>query len=229
MHMPVMVDLKRVTVFGGERGEGLQKTQKLALFADELLVVPEAPGQGPTLELPAGAQSEVKEKLLLPRARSVPVHPRGAGRLRWGELRGLIRGRTWVVSDLADRRLNERIKAVADAEGVLCTVVDTKDLCSAWFMGLIKTDHLTVAVSSGGTVSFYVPRLREALTPLVEERELEASVLAEVRRGLDRAGREEVLADLFADSEFRRRVEARIPYDELLDYARRRAGKKVNP
>lgn len=176
-HMPLMVDLKRVTVFGGERGEGLQKTQKLALFAEELLVVPEARGQGASIDLPAGPQSELKENLGLLEPRSVPVFPVSAGDLDDDALGLLIRGRNFVVSDLVDRRVNERIKARADAEGVLCTVVDTKDLCSAWFMSLIRTDHLTVAMSSAGTASptatasFFVPRLREALTPHVEAQE----------------------------------------------------------
>lgn len=221
-YMPLMVDMKRVVVFGGERGEGLQKTQKLALFADELLVVPEAEGVGATIELPAGAQSELKEKLLLPRPRSVPVHPRAAARLRWGELRRLVRDRTWVVSDLVDRRLNERIRAECRRQGVLCTVVDTKDLCSAWFMGLIQTEHLTVAVSSGGTISFFVPRLREYLTPLIEARETEASVLSTIRSSLAREEREEALGRLYANPEFRRLADAGTPYDALLAYAQSR-------
>jgi len=186
--MPLMVDLKRVTVFGGERGEGLQKIQKLASFADELLVVPEARGQGATIDLPAGPQSELKENLPLAQARSVPVFPVAAGELDDETLGLLIRGRNFVVSDLVDRGINVRIKARADAEGVLCTVVDTKDLCSAWFMSLIRTDHLTVALSSAGaasptaTSSFFVPRLREALTPAVVAQEAELVRQLEARK-----------------------------------------------
>jgi siroheme synthase (precorrin-2 oxidase/ferrochelatase) len=186
--MPLMVDLKRVTVFGGERGEGLQKTQKLASFADELLVVAE--GQWPlaSIDLPAGPQSELKENLPLAAPRSVPVHPRRAADLDAVELESLVAGRTWVVSDLADRTLNQRIKAACDRLGVLCTVVDTKDLCSAWFMGLVRTDHLTVALSTSGaadpgaTFSFFVPRLREALTPPIAAQEAELVRQLEARK-----------------------------------------------
>lgn len=187
-HMPLMIELKRVTVFAGERGEGLQKTQKLASFADDLLVVPEVRGTAPSLDLPAGPQSELKENLPLAQPRSVPVHPVAAADLDDESLASLIEGRSFVVSDLVDRAVNERIKALADRFHVLCTVVDTKDLCSAWFMGLIRTDHLTVAVSSSGaaspssTSSFFVPRLREALTPHVEAQEAELVRQLEARK-----------------------------------------------
>lgn len=219
MHMPLMVELKSVVVFGGERGEGLQKTQKLALFADELLVVPEARGQSLTIDLPAGAQSELKEKLLLKEPRSVPVYPKAADQLGPFELGRLLKGRSYVVSDVVDRKFNERLKSACDRRHILCTVVDTKDLCSAWFMGLIQTEHLTVAISSGGTISFFVPRLREYLTPLIEAKETEASVLSAYRGTVPKADREEALAALFADPEFRRQVEAGTSYDALLNYA----------
>ena len=220
MYMPVMVDLKRVTVFGGDRGEGLQKTQKLALYADELLVVPEAEPTAPTIDLPAGAQSELKEKLLLPAPRSVPVHPVTAGRLTNGALRKLIRGRTWVVSDLVDRKVNERIARLAARERVLCTVVDTKDLSNVWFMGLVKTDHLTVAISSGGTIAFAVPKLRQVLQPIVERSETEAAVLAVLREELPKATRVATLGRVYDDPEFRRLVDAAAPHADLLAHAR---------
>ncbi len=225
MYMPIMVDVQRVTVFGGERGEGLQKTQKLALFADEMLVVPEGP-VGATIELPAGPQSELREKLTLPTPRSIPVHPRRAGDLSDDELRRLIAGRTWVVSDLENRGVNERIYRIAGEEHVLCTVVDTKDLCTVWFMSLVQTEHIKVAISSGAKVSFFAPRMREYLQPLVEARELEASVLAQIRSEHSRETRIQVLERLYADPHFRAHVDAGTPYEELLEYARRAAGRK---
>ena len=225
MYMPIMVDIQRVTVFGGERGEGLQKTQKLALFADDMLVVPEG-GCGPAIELPAGPQSEVREKLPLPAPRSVPVHPQRAGELSDDELRGLIAGRTWVVSDLESRNVNERIFRIANEEHVLCTVVDTKDLCSVWFMSLVQTEHIKVGISSGAKVSFFAPRMREYLQPLVERRELEASVLAQIRSEHPRETRAKVLERLYADPRFRSLADAGTPYKELLEYARQAAGRK---
>ena len=188
MYMPLMVDLKRVTVFGGERGEGLQKTQKLASFADELLVVSEGPVVRASIDLPAGPQSELRENLPLRAPRSVPVHPRRAADLTDADLATLVTGRSFVVSDLEDRSVNQRIKATCDRLGVLCTVVDTKDLCSAWFMGLIRTDHLTVALSTSGaadpnaTFSFFVPRLREALTTPVTAQEADLVRQLEARK-----------------------------------------------
>jgi siroheme synthase-like protein len=224
--MPIMVDIQRVTVFGGERGEGLQKTQKLALFADEMLVVPEGHVAAETIELPAGPQSEVREKLPLPTPRSVPVHPQLAEQLSDDELRGLITGRTWVVSDLENRGVNERIFRIANEEHVLCTVVDTKDLCDVWFMSLVQTEHIKVGISSGATVSFFAPRMREYLQPLVEKRELEASVLAQIRSEHPRETRAKVLERLYADPRFRSQVDAGAPYEEVLEYARQAAGRK---
>jgi len=224
MYMPIMVDIQRVTVFGGERGEGLQKTQKLALFADELLVVPETAMTARTIELPAGPQSELREKLPLPAPRSVPVHDKRAGELTDGELRVLIAGRTWVVSDLENRAINERIFRIAGEERVLCTVVDTKDLCSVWFMSLVQTEHIKVGISSGAKVSFFAPRMREYLQPLVERREVEASVLARIRGEHSRETRVQVLERLYADPRFRSLADAGTSYEELLEYARHAAG-----
>ncbi len=225
MYMPIMVDIQRVTVFAGERGEGLQKTQKLALFADELLVVPEG-SAGATIELPAGPQSELREKLPLPAPRSVPVHGKRAAELSDDELRGLIAGRTWVVSDLEDRGINERIFRIAGEEHVLCTVVDTKDLCTVWFMSLVQTEHIKVGISSGAKVSFFAPRMREYLQPLVERRELEASVLAQIRSEHPRETRVQVLERLYADPQFRSLADIGTSYKELLEYARQAAGRK---
>lgn len=229
MYMPLMVDIKSVTVFGGERGEGLQKTQKLSLFADQIVVVPEARGTASTIDLPAGAQSELKEKLFLKAPRSIPVHPLAAADLSEAELSDLIVGRTWVVSDLVDRGLNERIRNLADQHHVLCTIVDTKDLCTVWFMSLIQTEHLKVAISSGGTVSYFAPRLREYLTPLVEAQEREAAVLAEIRSQTPREQRESTLEYLHSHPEFRALVEAGTAHSELLQNARRIAGRKEAP
>jgi siroheme synthase (precorrin-2 oxidase/ferrochelatase) len=181
MYMPLMVDVKRAVVFAGERGEGLQKTQKLALFADELLVVSEAPPSSLEIVLPAGRQSELNEALALKAERRVPIHPVRAAD---ADLDALIAGATFVTSDLADRQLNERIAAAARRHHVLCNIIDTRDLCDTWFMSLIETDHLIAGLSTKATATYYVTRLRRELEPRFVRWEKEAAFTALAREQL---------------------------------------------
>jgi len=193
--MPLMVDIRRAVVFAGERGEGLQKTQKLALFADELLVVSEALPQASEIILPAGKLSEVNENLLLKAERRVPIHPVRAAE---ADLNALIAGATFVTSDLADRSLNERIAGVAKDHHVLCNIIDTKDLCDTWFMSLIETDHLMAGLSTKARATFYVTRLRQYLEPRFVQWEKEAAFTAAVRELLPRERRLAGLKALWA-------------------------------
>ena len=57
VYMPLMIDLRKVVVLGGERGEGLQKVPKFAVFTDRLIVVPEAPYPHDQIILAAGRQN----------------------------------------------------------------------------------------------------------------------------------------------------------------------------
>lgn len=182
MYMPLMIDIHRAVVFAGERGEGLQKTQKLALFADDLLVVSEAVPTSAEIVLPAGRQSELNENLLLPTQRRVPVHPVRAAE---ADLDALIAGATFVTSDLTDRALNERIREVARRHHVLCNIIDTKDLCDTWFMSLIETDHLIAGLSTKAKATYYVTRLRKTLEPRFVQWEKEAAFTAEARERLN--------------------------------------------
>lgn len=178
MYMPLMVDIKRAVVFGGERGEGLQKTQKLALFADDLLVVSEAPPTAAEIVIPAGKPSELNENLVLKAERRVPVHPVRAAD---GDLDSLISGATFVTSDLTDRTLNEAIAACAKRHHVLCNIIDTRDLCDTWFMSLIETDHLIAGLSTKAKATYYVTRLRQTLEPKFTKWEKEAAFTAAAR------------------------------------------------
>jgi siroheme synthase (precorrin-2 oxidase/ferrochelatase) len=200
MYMPLMVDIKRAVVFAGERGEGLQKTQKLALFADELLVVSESPPATAEIVLPAGKLSEVNEDLRLKTERRVPVHPVAAAQ---ADLDALIAGATFVTSDLADRALNERIAAVAKAHHVLCNVIDTRDLCDTWFMSLIETDHLMAGLSTKARATYYVTRLRQHLEPKFARWEREAAFTSAARDLLPQDGRLAGLKALWADPRIR--------------------------
>jgi siroheme synthase (precorrin-2 oxidase/ferrochelatase) len=184
--MPLMVDVKRAVVFGGERGEGLQKTQKLAFFADELLVVPEGVLDASEIVLPPGRPSEVAEKLFLKTERRIPIHPVRAAD---ADLDTLIAGATFVTSDLVDRNLNEKIAQIARRHHVLCNIIDTRDLCDTWFMSLVETDHLIAGLSTKAQATYYVTRLRKELEPKFQRWEREAAFTAEVRNLLPPQGR----------------------------------------
>jgi len=198
--MPLMIDIRRAVVFAGERGEGLQKTQKLAVFADELLVVSEAQPTATELVIPAGRLSEVSENLKLRTERRVPVH---SVRASESDLEALVAGATFVTSDLADRVLNERIAAVAKKHHVLCNIIDTKDLCDTWFMSLIETDHLIAGLSTKARATYYVTRLRHRLEPKFARWEKEAAFTAAARELLPREQRLAGLRALWADPRVR--------------------------
>lgn len=195
MYMPLMIDIKKAVVFAGERGEGLQKTQKLALFAEELLVVSEADPASPTIVIPAGKPSELNENLILKAERRVPVHPVRAAD---ADLDALIAGVTFVTSDLTDRSLNERIAAAARKHRVLCNVIDTRDLCDTWFMSLIETDHLIAALSTKAKATYYATRLRTTLEPRFVRWEKEAAYTAAARELLPSQSRLAGLKALWA-------------------------------
>lgn len=199
--MPLNIDIRKALIFAGERGEGLQKTHKLARYADEILVIPE--GEAPAeIFVTAGLSPELNEKLVLREERRVPVHPFRAAEADLEAL--LIPGPgVFVVSDLADRRLNERISELCRARGILCNIIDTKDLCTVWFMSLIDTPHLSVALSSKGGAAFYSARLREELQPLVEDRDKTAGILWELREQVEPRRRFEVLQEVWKDPLFR--------------------------
>ena len=176
-----MVNVQRAVVFGGERGEGLQKTQKLALFADELLVVPEAAVATRTLIFPPGKLSELKEKLELSQQREVPVYPFTAAEC---DLDEVIKGATFIVSDLTDEQLNQRIAKAGERAGVLVNVIDTKPLCNTWFMSLVETPHLLAGISTKGQAAFFSARVRQKLEPWFARQEKEADFWINVRKFL---------------------------------------------
>ena len=220
--MPLMVDIKRAVVFAGERGEGLQKTQKLSLFADELLVVSETPPLFPEIVLPAGRLSEVNEALSLKTERRIPVHPVRAAE---ADLDAVIAGATFVTSDLTDRSLNERIAAVAQKHRVLCNIIDTRDLCDTWFMSLIETDHLIAGLSTKAKATYYVTRLRQHLEPKFVRWEKEASFTAAARDLLPRERRFSGLKALWASPWIRMVLRWRGP-EAALKSSKRRIAKE---
>lgn len=178
MYMPMMIDVRRAVVFGGEREEGLQKTEKLAVFADDLLVVPEteaAPGQ---IRLEAGRLNRVPESLRLEEPRLVPVAPRAA---RLELIPEHVGGADFVTSDLEDPALNRAIYQHCEEEGILCNVIDVKELCNVWFMSVVDTENMLAGISTRGSCAFYAQRTRIELEEQFERRSEIARVFAELR------------------------------------------------
>ena len=180
-----MVDLKKVVIFGGERGEGLQKTQKRSFFADDLLVVPEVATEQTRLLIPKGRPSELKEKLIRSEERWVPIHPLAA---KDADLEALIFQANFVVSDLNDPLINEQIFSIAARRGVLCNVIDTKPLCNTWFMSLVQTDQLLLGLSTKGQVAFLSAQLRQKLQPWVERQDKTARFWVELQARVNAGG-----------------------------------------
>lgn len=205
MYMPLMIDIKKAVVFGGERGEGLQKIQKLAVYADELLCVPEAPTASPIV-LEAGVQPLTEPTMILPARRLVPVAPEPASLANFATY---CQGATFVSSDLLDRTLNEAIAAWCQEHGVLCNIIDTKDLCNTWFMSLIRHDHLQVAISSQGGCAFYSAQTRRELEPKLAWRNEVSRLLTALRLRVKKpADRYDVLAYVYKDWHFQRHLRA---------------------
>lgn len=179
--MPLSVDVRRAVVFGGERKEGLQKTEKLAVFADELLVVPESEDAPSEIRLPEGALHRVPENLHLEEERIVPVADEPASETN---IPGFVEGATFVSSDLEDRALNELIYEVSEEHNVLCNVIDVKELCNTWLMSVIDTPNMLVGLSTRGGCAFYAQRTRMELEEEFEGRSNVSRVFTEIRADL---------------------------------------------
>lgn len=187
MHMPLMMRLQNVVVFGGERGEGLQKTEKLALYADSVLVVPEQAGGEYCIEFPAGPVQHVAEKLTFSKSVTVCVAPRSASRWNIGHY---LHGADFVCSDLADRRLNELIWKLCQKRGIRCNIIDTKDLGDVWFMSLVDVPGLLVGISSRGECAYASRAAREDLHEVLENQGRISLVLSQARKAFLEARRD---------------------------------------
>lgn len=178
MYMPFMVDVRKAVVFGGERDEGLQKTEKMAVFADELLVVPEtseAPGE---IRLEAGPLERVPESLSLDEPRTVPVAEEPATKQN---VSGYVDGATFVTSDLEDPDLNSAIYRAAKDKNVLCNIIDVKEKCNTWFMSVIDTPNMIAGLSTKGGCAFYAQRTRIELEEEFETRSEVSRLFTDLR------------------------------------------------
>jgi siroheme synthase-like protein len=194
VYMPLMVDIRRALIFGGERGEGLQKAEKLAFFAEEILVVPEGSGAPEVLVFGPGQGKHVREKLVFTDQVVVPVHPQVAAEV---DLDAMIREANFVTSDLADRRLNRRIAQICNQRGKICNIIDDKELCNTWFMSLIHTPAMMLGVSSQGGCAFYAKQTRLELQEQIEDRSQISLILTELREQLPREERLAGLEELY--------------------------------
>lgn len=181
MYMPFMVDVQRAVVFGGEREEGLQKTEKMAVYADDLLVVPETNDAPETIELDAGPLRRVPESLSLDAPRSVPVAPEPA---RSGNLGEYVGDATFVTSDLEDESLNQELYELCRERNVLCNVIDVKEQCDTWFMSVIDVPNMIAGISTKGGCAFYSQRTRIELEEEFRERSEASRVFTEIREQL---------------------------------------------
>lgn len=214
MYMPLSVNVRRAVVFGGEREEGLQKTEKLAVFADELLVVPEtaeAPGE---IRLPEGALHRVPENLHLPEERIVPVADEPA---REDNIPGFVEGASFVSSDLEDRALNELIYETSERLNVLCNVIDVKELCNTWLMSVIDTPHMLVGLSTRGGCAFYAQRTRMELEEEFSKRSQVSRVFTEIRAALRDEQCNLCTLDVVYGADEMQRLLARERWDEALE------------
>lgn len=215
-YLPFMLGLQNVLVLGGERGEGLQKTEKLSLYAKQVTVVPEndqsswaktapeAPLHGQDLIFPPGPVRWVAEKLWFTTERRARIAPHSAAWYcaRPWRLKRFLKTFDFVCSDLVNRRENELIHRVCSSLHIRHTVVDTKDLSDTWFMGLVDAGPVLAGISSRGNCAFYSKKLREELELDFSQRAPLAKALAELRAALPRNNREEVLEKAWKDPHF---------------------------
>jgi siroheme synthase-like protein len=86
-----------------------------------------------------------------------------------------------VIAATADRAVNERVSADAEARGLLCNVADVPDLCSFILPAVHREGPIAVAVSTGGASPALAKRLRTQIAELVRPEHAE---LAEELRAL---------------------------------------------
>mgnify|MGYP006425682579 CR=1 FL=1 len=178
MYMPLMIDIKKCVVFAGEREEGLQKTEKMAVFADELLVVPEDESAPSSIRLEAGPLDRVPESLSLKEVREIPVADKPATAENIGTY---IEGATFVTSDLEDRALNQMVADECEQRNILCNIIDVKELCNTWLMSVIDTPNMIAGLSTKGGCAFYAQRTRIEMEEEFENRSEISRIFTELR------------------------------------------------
>lgn len=197
---PLLVDVKRVVIFGQE-GRWQERARFWARHADRVVVYG-VPGGAPPADLPEG----------------VAVR---AGRPDPAGLEAALAGATLVISQVDDDAFNERLAAACRRRNVLLNVGERPDLSSVYATAVIEHPALLVSISTRGACPFYARKVREELEAEFAHRGRVASVLAGLRRLLPPGRRGEGLAAVYADPTFQRALRDR-------DYeAARRRGEEV--
>lgn len=226
-YMPFMIGIRRALVFAGERGEGLQKAEKLALYAGEVVVVSESDPATWTAESAGGRWRDkqtgssakhivfgpgptrfVDETLAFAREVEAEVLPHAAAYYTGSRrrLRNLLAGFDFICSDLSDEAANLAVHAEATRLGIRHTVIDTKQLSDTWFMSLIDAGSLVAGISSRGGAAFYTRKLREELTAEFFARAPLGDILNRVREESPVDLRRRVLETVWADGDFQNLV-----------------------
>lgn len=78
-------------------------------------------------------------------------------------------GRRFVFAATDDPQLNEEIKNLASARGLLVNVADTPHLCDFYLGSIVQKGDLKIAISTNGKSPTIAKRLRETLTDLLPD------------------------------------------------------------
>jgi siroheme synthase (precorrin-2 oxidase/ferrochelatase) len=229
-YLPMMLGLHSVVVFGGESGEGLAKTEKLALYAPRVRVVPVldaaglaalasgrpelfqgGAGQGWRLRFPAGPVRHIEERLEFREERSALLDAHDVAWYltpgRETELAALLAGADFVCTDLDNEAWNETLHHACQAAGIRHVAVDRKRWSDTWFMSLVDSGNLVAGLSSRGASPFYLKQMRRELENGFPARARVAAALQAVGRGLlagmDREARLSALEAVYRDPGFR--------------------------
>ncbi len=227
-YMPFMIELNNVLVFGGEKGEGLQKTEKLSLYARNVTVIPGGPipDNAPVWDMSfvfsRGPVRYVAEDLAFPQEKSAEILPvsvkalfepfihQGEKKSQWWfglksarrQLRQLLQDRDYVVSDLPHPAYNEILHQECKRLGIRHTVIDNKEYSDTWFMSLVDAGPILAGISTRGNCAFYSRQLRQELEQDFRRRAPLARTLTRLRDELPRKGRHQGLQDAYASSRF---------------------------
>jgi siroheme synthase-like protein len=74
-----------------------------------------------------------------------------------------------AISATNDKNLNAQIFALCNDKGILINTVDDKEKCGFIFPALVKSDNLTVAISTSGKSPLYARFLREKIETTIDD------------------------------------------------------------
>ena len=125
-----------------------------------------------------------------------------------------------VVSATNSRGVNSRVKAEAQARGILCNVVDVPELCDFYYPAIVRRGNLQIAVSTGGQSPALAQRIR---------RELERQYPDEYSNWLEEVGshRRQTSASPAGFEERRRARHEAVTAESFAKFLRKRASTEI--